>query len=71
MIRKCIDIVSNKKQIIRIEVKLTKDDSEIISFYNSFKEDYKLFKLGRGRTLTLKQIWNDVQISYIDYNTIS
>lgn len=69
VISRCVDIISSKKQIIRIEVKLVEDNSETISFYPKFKENYKLFKLGKGKTFTLKQIWNDVQISYINYNS--
>ncbi len=71
VISKCVDVISTKKNIIRIEVKLAEDDSETVSFYQKFKEDYKLFKVKGGRTTTLQQIWKDVQILYIDYADVS
>lgn len=67
IIKRCIDCVSSDKQIIRVEVKLAEDDSETISFYKYFKEDYKLFKFGRKGTFTLKQVWKNVQILQVNY----
>lgn len=71
IIKRCVDCVYNDKNIakylVRIEVKLVEDDSETISFYKYFKEDYKLFKLGRKGSFTLKQLWNNVQIIQIIY----
>ena len=67
-INRFIENITNKKQIIRIEVKLVEDETEIVSFYKKFKEDYKLFKMGRRGVFTLKQIWSHVQIVEIKYN---
>ena len=58
----------SNKNIIRIEVQLTKDSLEKISFYESFKEDYKLFKFGRKGSFTLKQLWKRVRIIEIEQN---
>lgn len=54
-----------------IEVKLVEDDSETVSFYKYFKEDYKLFKFGRKGTFTLKQVWNNIQVIQINYYNVS
>ena len=67
IIKRCVDCVYNDKHIVRIEVKLVEDDSETVSFYKYFKEDYKLFKFGRKGTFTLKQVWNNVQVIQINY----
>lgn len=67
IIKRCVDCVYNDKHIVRIEVKLVEDNSETVSFYKYFKEDYKLFKFGRKGTFTLKQVWNKVQIIQINY----
>lgn len=67
IIKRFIDNVYNDKCIVRIEVKLVEDDSETVSFYKYFKEDYKLFKFGRKGTFTLKQIWDYVQILKVNY----
>ncbi len=67
IIKRCIDVVYNEKQIIRIEVKLVEDDTETISFYKKFKENYKLFKFGKKGTFTLKQVWNNIKIIKINY----
>lgn len=67
IIKRCVDCVSNEKNIIRIEAKLAEDDSETVSFYKYFKEDYKLFKFGRKGAYTLKQVWDNVQILQINY----
>lgn len=71
IIKRCVDCVDNNKHIVRIEVKLVEDDSETVSFYKYFKEDYKLFKFGRKGNFTLKQIWNNVQILQINYYNAS
>lgn len=67
IIKRCVDCVCNDKHIVRIEVKLVEDDSETVSFYKYFKEDYKLFKFGKKGTFTLKQVWNKVQVIQINY----
>lgn len=50
-----------------IEVSLTNDTSEIYRFYKRFREDFKLFKIGK-LTYTLKQMWNRITITEIEYN---
>ena len=70
IIKRCVDCVNNK-HIVRIEVKLVEDDSETVSFYKYFKEDYKLFNFGRKGTFTLKQVWNNVHIIQINYHDAS
>lgn len=70
-IKRCVDVISTEKYITRIEVKLVEDDSETISFYKKFKEDYKLFKFGRKGTFTLKQVWKKIEILEIIYNDFS
>lgn len=67
IIKRCVDCIYNGKKIVRIEVKLVEDDSETVSFYKHFKEDYKLFNFGRKGTFTLKQVWNNIQILQLNY----
>ena len=61
-------IIVNKEQlpsnnvIYLIEIFLTQDLSENVSFYNKFKENYKLFYMGRKGSFTLKQIWKKIKI---------
>ena len=54
--------IYNGNTVIRIDVSLTKDSSEKISFLNKFKEDAKLFHLGSKGHYTLKQIWPQISI---------
>ena len=61
------DFISSYSKIARIECKLVKDDSETVSFLPPFNEEYKLFRLGRKGSYSLKQIWNRVQIKQINY----
>ena len=61
------DYAHYKKCVIRrrndfIDILLTKDGSENVGFFRTFKENYKLFKI-KGATYTLKQVWNKVVIS--------
>lgn len=56
------DNIFNGKTITLIEVKLTKDSSEKISFLNTFEENYKLFNLGKKGRFTLKQLWSKINI---------
>lgn len=51
-----------------VEVKLTNDTSEIYRFLEKFKEDFKLFKIGKQK-YTLKQMWNKITITDIEYNS--
>ena len=50
-----------------IEVILTKDMSEFVSFFDDFNEEYKLFNFKRKGKYTLKQIWNWVKIHSIEF----
>jgi phosphoribosylpyrophosphate synthetase len=59
------DIIGNGKTIIRIEVVLTKDSSERVSFFKTFEDNYKLFSLGKKGRFTLKQLWSEIIISKI------
>ncbi len=62
------DVISTDRNISRIEVKLTDDNSETISFIKNFKDDYKIFKMGRKGTFTLRQMWPKIQVLEIRYN---
>ncbi|MBR2340070.1 MAG: hypothetical protein IKA74_04480 [Clostridia bacterium] len=53
----------------RITCILTKDHSEYVSFYETFKEDYKLFNFGKKGKFTLKDVWDKVVITKIEYFT--
>ena len=59
------DKLANGNTIVLIEVNLTKDSSEKVSFFKTFKEDYKLFNLGKRGRFTLKQLWPEIAISNI------
>lgn len=65
-ISRLVEELPFNKKVIRIEVKLTADETEKISFYEKFKEDYKLFHLGSKGSFTLKQMWEKVQIIEIE-----
>ena len=62
-----IDTLPSKKNIVRVVVNPTVDNSEMISFYKTFKEDYKMFDLGTMGKFTLKQLWDDIEILNIEY----
>lgn len=49
-----------------LQVELTNDNYEQIRFWK-FKEDFKLFNFGKKGKFTLKQIWNKVHITKIEY----
>ena len=55
-----------EREFYLIKFVLTKDLSEMVSFYNIFDENYKLFDLKRKGKYTLKQIWDRVQISSLE-----
>lgn len=57
----------NKIVDYRITCILTKDHSEDISFPFKFKEDYKLFYFGSKGGFTLKEVWNKVVITKVEY----
>jgi len=61
------DIFFGKEFDDRITCILTKDHSEKVSFFEKFKEDYKLFDFGRKGKLTLKDVWDKVVITKIEY----
>lgn len=66
-IKRCVNLFNKSKQIVCIKVKLAKDNSETVSFFQSFNEDFKLFKItGKGK-FTLKEIWHEVHILQIRY----
>lgn len=52
----------NGKTFFLIEVTLTADFSEKISFLDSFEENTKLFSMGRKGKFTLKQLWSQITV---------
>ena len=62
------DQLPSKNIIFLIDVYLTKDETEHICFFEDFNEEYKLFRMGRKGSFTLKQIWNDIEILNIIEN---
>ena len=58
----------NNEIFFLIEVTLTKDSSEKISFFNSFDDNTKLFHMGRKGRFTLKQLWPQITILEIVHN---
>lgn len=60
--------IYNGKSITQIDVSLTKDSSEKISFLDKFKEDTKLFKMKAKGNFTLKQLWPEIIILEIVNN---
>ena len=62
-----IDHPKNNVSIKIIMVTLTKDETEKVGFYENFDEKYKLFNFKRKGKFTLKQIWKDILIKYIEY----
>lgn len=67
-IKRVIDILPNGNQIIRIEVCLTPDKVEKVSFFKTFEEKYKLFDMGRKGTYTLQTMWDKLEIHKIVYS---
>lgn len=62
-----IDTLPSTKTIVRIVVNPTPDNSEMISFYKTFKEDYKMLNLGTRGKFTLKQLWDEIEVLNIEY----
>ena len=58
--------LDNDKTIVLIKITLTKDESETVSFMNEFNESYKLFRMGRKGSFTLRQMWNRIKIVAIE-----
>ena len=56
----------NGKSFLLIEVILTQDSSEKISFLDSFEESTKLFNMGRKGKFTLKQLWSQITVLEIE-----
>lgn len=59
--------IYNGTSITRIDVTLTSDFSEKISFLDTFKEDIKLFNIRKKGKFTLKQLWSEIVILEIVY----
>ncbi len=51
----------------RITCILTKDHTEDVSFFKTFEEDYKLFNFGSKGKYTLKDVWDKIVITNIEY----
>ena len=66
IIRRIKDENCGLRPVVRLIVDLVEDGSESISFLNEIKEEYKMFKLGRKGTFTLKQLWNNILIHEIE-----
>ena len=60
------DTLDNDKTIVLIKITLTKDESEAVSFMDKFNESYKLFRMGRKGSFTLKQVWDKIKIVAIE-----
>lgn len=61
------DTIKNGKTISLIRVDLTDDYSEFVSFMDRFNESYKLFRMGRRGSFTLRQVWDKIEIVRIEY----
>ena len=66
VIRTSYDNVNSNLKIYLINCILTKDKTEIVSFFNNFKEDYKLFKFGKEGNCSLRMAWNKIEIDAIE-----
>lgn len=56
------------KYLTLVVCQLTMDDYEKVSFLNYFDETFKLFDMGKKGKFTLKQIWDLVKITDVEYN---
>lgn len=63
------EVLKNGNAIFLIFLHLTKDNYESYCFYKKFEEDLKLFKMGRNKSYTLKQVWSFIEINQISYFT--
>ena len=61
-------MIGNGKSITQIDVSLTDDSSEKTAFLDTFKEDTKLFHMGKKGNFTLKQLWSKIVILEIVYH---
>ncbi|MCH5152110.1 MAG: hypothetical protein J1F65_05595 [Clostridiales bacterium] len=66
-IKRVIDTLPSGRQLVLIKVCLTADGVYDVSFLNTFKENTKLFQMGRKGTFTLKQMWNKIYIHDIKF----
>ena len=60
------DELLNGNVIYWIDVNLSDDGSERVGFYDTFKEGFKLFRIGRKGSFTLKQLWDIIEIVEIN-----
>ena len=51
-----------------IELTLTPDRKEVVHFYGAFRDD-KIFRLGRGRRATLRDIWGKIEFVSVKRRT--
>ena len=61
MIERKIDTLPSGRSIVLINVNLTADNSERVSFFKTFNEQYKLFDFGSQGKFTLKQLWDKIK----------
>lgn len=57
----------NKTVDYRITCILTKDHSEDVNFLFRFHENYKLFHFGSKGRFTLKEVWDKVVITNVEF----
>lgn len=69
-IYRVIDTFPSGKNIVLIVVDPTEDHSERVSFWKVFKEEYKIFNMGRKGKFTLKQLWNNIEILNIQHDSL-
>ncbi len=64
--KKCVierknDVLPSGRSIVLIQINLTADNSERVSFFKTFNEQYKLFDCGSNGKFTLKQLWDKIK----------
>lgn len=60
------DVVLSGATLYFLEVRLTEDGAERISFYKSFDEACKLFRIRRKGSFTLKQLWDRIRVTRVE-----
>jgi hypothetical protein len=68
IIRRIVDILANGNEVIIIRVDLVTDSTESVSFYQKFKEEFKMFNFGRKGKYTLKEVWEKIIIIELIYS---
>ena len=63
--RNCMIEIKTDDILEWIEVRLTKDSSEIWKFWQVWDEKAKMFQFGKNRRHTLKDIWERIEITEI------